>query len=55
MLSKNEIKLIRSLYTKKGRDKSNLFIAEGAKLEKQALEDPYEERAETLMKKQKKT
>ena len=31
------------------------FFAEGAKLEKQALEDPYEERAETLMKKQKKT
>ena len=32
MISKNEIKLIRSLKTKKFRDKHNLFVAEGEKL-----------------------
>lgn len=32
MISKNRIKLIRSLETKKGRDKAQLFVAEGRKL-----------------------
>lgn len=32
MISKNKIKLIRSLATKKGRDKARLFVAEGPKV-----------------------
>ncbi|MDR0794071.1 MAG: hypothetical protein LBE82_12260, partial [Chitinophagaceae bacterium] len=32
MLSKNEIKYIQSLHSKKNRDKENVFIAEGTKL-----------------------
>ncbi len=32
MISKNEIKLIRALKSKKERDKTNLFVAEGVKL-----------------------
>lgn len=32
MISKNKIKLIRSLETKKGREKTGLFVAEGPKI-----------------------
>ena len=32
MISKNKIKLIRSLETRKGREKAGLFIAEGPKV-----------------------
>ena len=32
MISKNQIKLIRSLETKKGRVKEGLFVAEGPKV-----------------------
>lgn len=31
MISKNKIKLIRSLETRKGREKTGLFVAEGPK------------------------
>ncbi|MCI5059312.1 MAG: RNA methyltransferase [Flavobacteriales bacterium] len=41
MLSKNRIKLIRSLKSKKGRDKTNCFIVEGLKSIKELLDSNY--------------
>ncbi|MGP1377495.1 MAG: TrmH family RNA methyltransferase [Prevotella veroralis] len=38
MISKNKIKLIRSLETKKGREKVGLFVAEGPKVVKDLLQ-----------------
>jgi len=38
MLSKNEIKLIRSLENKKFRKKNNLFVIEGERIVKEAIE-----------------
>ena len=32
MISKNKIKLVRALETKKGREKQGLFVAEGPKV-----------------------
>ena len=37
MISKNKAKLIRSLESKKGREKSGLFVAEGPKVVKELL------------------
>ena len=42
MISKAEIKQIRSLNTKKGRDISNLILIEGTRLISQVLESKYD-------------
>ncbi len=42
MVSKNKIKLYRSLDTKKGREKANLFIAEGPKVVNDLLQAGFE-------------
>lgn len=42
MLSKNRIKQIRSLHTKKGREKENLFIAEGIKIINELIKEDTE-------------
>ena len=42
MISKAEIKQIRSLNTKKGRDRSNLILIEGTRLISQVLESKYD-------------
>lgn len=41
MISKNKIKLIRSLDTKKGREKAHLFVAEGPKIVNDLLAAGY--------------
>ena len=41
MISKNKIKLIRSLETKKGREKVGLFVAEGPKVVKDLLHEGF--------------
>ena len=41
MISKNKIKLIRSLETKKGREKVGLFVAEGPKLVNDLLHEGF--------------
>ena len=47
MLSKNKIKLIRSLETKKGREKAGLFVAEGPKVVNDLLHEGFV--AETIL------
>ncbi len=42
VVSKNKIKLYRSLETKKGREKANLFIAEGPKVVNDLLKEGFE-------------
>jgi TrmH family RNA methyltransferase len=42
MLSKNQVKFIRSLHSKKGRESHRLFLAEGSKLVLEVLEGSYE-------------
>ncbi len=42
MLSKNKIKFINSLYRKKNREQTNLFIAEGEKTIQQLIEAKYD-------------
>lgn len=42
MISKNEIKLIRSLSQKKYRDENGLFVVEGTKLVEEALRSSFE-------------
>ena len=41
MISKNKIKLIRSLNTKKGRENTGLFVAEGPKLVHDLLNESF--------------
>jgi RNA methyltransferase, TrmH family len=41
MISKNQIKYIRSLHQKKGRELNRKFIAEGSRLVLEAVEGPY--------------
>ena len=41
MISKNKIKLIRSLETKKGREKVGLFVAEGPKVVNDLLHEGF--------------
>ena len=41
MLSKNKLKLIQSLNYKKGREKGNCFLAEGAKIVTEALKSNF--------------
>ncbi len=41
MISKNRIKLIRSLETKKGREKAGLFVAEGPKVVNDLLHEGF--------------
>ena len=41
MISKNKIKLIRSLETKKGREKAGLFVAEGPKVVNDLLHEGF--------------
>ena len=41
MISKNKIKLIRSLETKKGREKGGLFVAEGPKVVNDLLHEGF--------------
>lgn len=41
MISKNKIKLIRSLETKKGREKAGLFVAEGPKVVHDLLHEGF--------------
>ena len=41
MISKNKIKLIRSLNTKKGRENTGLFVAEGPKLVHDLLNEGF--------------
>lgn len=40
-LTKEQIKLIKSLHKKKGRDENKLFIAEGYKISKELLDSDY--------------
>ena len=41
MISKNKIKLIHSLETKKGREKVGLFVAEGPKVVNDLLHEGF--------------
>ena len=41
MISKNKIKFIRSLETKKGREKVGLFVAEGPKVVNDLLHEGF--------------
>ena len=41
MITKNQIKLIRSLRLKKNRIKHNLFVAEGEKIVDELLESKF--------------
>jgi len=42
MISKNEIKRVKSLHRKKGRDNENCFLVEGDKMVGEAIDSPYD-------------